>query len=140
MIVRAAPPENVRWLIQQTGLVPALDLRVVEAVDASGRILGQIGAERWTDGAVMLHWAVAEPIALRMLLPEVARWIFVQGGRRVAIGVTPGDNGRALRLAKRIGFHELARIRDGPRPGVDSVILEMRAEECRWLVPARKVA
>ena len=141
MIVRAAHPSDFAWICQRTGIAPAADMRVIEAVDDSGRTLAQIAAEGWTPNAVRLHIAVDEPIALRDLLRAAAIWIFQQAGKRVAIGVVKGDHARSLRLAKRIGFREVYRVRDGWAEGVDLVALELRKEWCRWHhEPARKVA
>jgi len=46
-------------------------------------------------------------------------------GRRKIIGSTPGDNERALRtIFRKLGFVEIARIKDGWGDGVDMVISE----------------
>ena len=141
MIVRAATPSDYAWICQRTGIAPTADMRVIEAVDSSGRIVAQIAAEGWTPNACRVHIAVDEPIALRDLLREAALWLFVQAGRRVAIAVIKSDHARSLRLSKRIGMREVYRVRDGWEQGVDLVALELRKEWCRWQhESARKVA
>lgn len=141
IIVRAALPDEYGWLCERTGIAPTADMRVIQSCTVDGRILAQIAAEGWTPNAVRLHVAIDSPIALRSLLREAARWIFVQAGRGVAIGVIKADNSRSLRLAKRIGFREVYRLADGWAKDVDLVTLELRREWCRWhYEPERKVA
>jgi hypothetical protein len=133
MIVRAAPRDHYRWIVERTGLEETAGMRVVEAVADSGRILAQIAGTGWTPNAVMIHIAVEEPMALRQLLHAAAVWIYEQARREVVLGLIAADNRRSLRLAKHIGMREVYRVKDGHKQGVDLVALEMRREDCRWL-------
>jgi len=67
------------------------------------------------------------------LLYEVFHYIFITANRETAIGLVNSDNRKALNFDKKIGFKELTRIKDGHKKGVDTVILELRKEQCMWI-------
>lgn len=140
MIVRAARPDEYGWIVERTGLEPTARMRVIEAVNDSGRIVAQIAGTNWTPNSVMVHWAVEEPAALRALVPAACEWIYNQAGRGIALGMVAANNDRSMRAARHIGFRELYRLKDGHAPGVDLVAMELRKEGCRWLSAPRKAA
>ena len=51
---------------------------------------------------------------------------------KVIIGAVPGNNEKALKLDRHLGFVDKAYIEDAHADG-DLVILAMRRENCRWL-------
>lgn len=141
MRVRAALPGEYGWLCQSTGYAPASDFRAIVAVDeATGRIEGLVGYDHWMPNSVHMHVRLASP-ACRGLVRAAFEYPFQQVGCGVALGFTPAHCGEGVRLAKRLGFREAYRIREGWAVGVDTVVFEMRREECRWLSSeTRKVA
>ncbi len=87
----------------------------------------------WTWSAVHMHsWIATKGTVSREFLREAARYPF-STGRKVLIGITPGNNAPALKFNSHYGFKETHRITDGCAPGVDMVIQEMRPDDCRWL-------
>ena len=51
---------------------------------------------------------------------------------KVIIGVVPGNNEKALKLDRHLGFKEIADIADAHKDG-NLVLLTMRPEYCKWL-------
>ena len=136
--VRIAPPENMGWICRRAGVRPEAGLGVLEAVDESGRILGQVGFNGWTPNSVCLHIALDSPAALRSLLAVGFDETFKRVG--IAYAAVLSTNPRSLRLTRHLGFREVFRARDAWSPGVDVIWHEMRREECRYLRRERKVA
>ena len=133
MIVRAAPREHHRWLIDRAGTVPSSGFRAIEAVDSSGRILGMVGYDGWTPNSVVASIALESPAALRRLLGPAFRYPFVEAGRGVLLSVVREDNHKSRRLVEHLGFTAVHTIENGWDHGVGLVVYEMRLEECRWL-------
>lgn len=109
--------------------------RGISAVDKNRRLLGVIGFDYWTPSSVQMHVWYASPMALRggVFLKEAFTYAFVTNKRKVAFGVIPSDNEKALKFIWHVGFKEVARLKDGWDVGTDMVINEMRPEFCRWL-------
>ena len=49
------------------------------------------------------------------------------------LGAVIGTNQEALDLDLHLGFRQIAVLRDHWAVGVDTVLLEMRREDCRWI-------
>lgn len=94
----------------------------------------------WTPNSVQMHVAIDTPIAGRHLLVPAFEYPFTQGGCGLVTGLIAANNARSIKLAKRLGFRQAHRIKDGWSVGVDLILHEMTRDECRWLRPARKVA
>jgi hypothetical protein len=99
-----------------------------------GEIHAMTGYDFWTPNAVQMHIWIKHPEAYlsKEFIQECFGYPF-GSGRNLVIGVTPGDNERALEFNRKIGFKEAHRIKDGWSLGTDMVIQEMRRDECRWL-------
>jgi RimJ/RimL family protein N-acetyltransferase len=133
--------EATEWLYDRTLCDIGPCLRMVEAVSASGHILGVVGFTAWTASSAQLHIAIDEPICIRALTRRACDYFFNELGMAVVVGLTPANNPAALRLRKGIGFRTTGAIRDGWARGVDLLIGEMRAADCRCLQrPTRKKA
>ena len=90
--------------------------------------------DSWSGGACLGHIAIDDPFVLRRGFLECAfDFVFNYANRLVMMGLTPGDNDKALNFNRKIGMKEVYRIKDGYEPGIDYVLQEMRKDECRWL-------
>ena len=86
--------------------------------------MGAVGLDGWTPTSVVAHWWIKHPRCLLPLWHELQAYLARHGKCKI-IGMTPGDNVRALRMIfNRLGWHEIARIRDGWDKGVDIIISE----------------
>lgn len=110
------------------------EFRALKAVK-DGKVLGIIGLDYWTPAAVQMHVWIGSPAALRggIFLREAFRYAFHTNGRKVAFGIIPSDNEKALKFIWNVGFTEIARLKDGWDVGTDMVINEIRPGNCRWL-------
>lgn len=132
MTVRAATSEEFAYLTERTGYVPGSGFRAI-VQEVGGRVVGLVGFDGWTPGAVWMHVAVDVPGACRGLLRESFCYAFEQAGRSLALGMVRASNAPSRRLAERLGFSECGRLRDAWSVGEDVVLLEMRREDCRWI-------
>jgi RimJ/RimL family protein N-acetyltransferase len=71
------------------------------------------------------HWMT------RDFLKKVFDYPFNTLKLKVIIGTVAGNNKKALRLDRHLGFKDVATIPDAHDEG-DLVILEMRPEYCKW--------
>jgi RimJ/RimL family protein N-acetyltransferase len=71
------------------------------------------------------HWAT------KSFLKAVFHYPFNILKLKVIIGTVAGNNEKALRLDRHLGFRDVAIIPDAHDEG-DLVILEMRPEYCKW--------
>lgn len=138
--MRVQASSNFEWLVQRTGCELTARAKAIEAVDTHGRIHGMVALDLWTVSAAHMHVALDSAAGSRALLRPAFEWLFVQGGRSLALGVIRASNLKSLRLAKHLGFRDLTRIRNGWAEGEDMCLLQMRKEECRWLQPPQKKA
>ena len=87
--------------------------------------------DNWTPNSVCVHSYVPEPRYLtKGFLREMFRYPF--SNVDFVLGVTPGDNTRALAFNKRIGFTEAYRLPSGFARGVDQVFQVMSYKDCRY--------
>lgn len=127
-------PEDHWLLCEEIEYIPTPSLQVLAVVDVEDDMItevhGMIGMDNWTTNSVHVHIVVKSPLATRMLARACFDYV-TENGRNVFIGIVPGDKEKALRLNKAFGFKEVYRVKDGNEPGVDTVIMEMRADEFR---------
>lgn len=123
------------WVRQRTGAILTEDTTGIVAMDkATGRVLAAVVLDTWSGSSVQAHIVIERPIVLRHGLFElVSDYVYRQAGCLTIAGVVPADNEKALKLDRHLGFKEVGRIHDGYAPGVDSVIMEMRRSDCRFL-------
>lgn len=107
---------------------------VVALDDRTGRFLGAVVCEDWTETMCSCHILLADTFkALRAgLHKELANYVFVQAKRLKVIGLVPAKNTRAQKLNKHFGFTELFRIEDGYKVGEDYIVMEMKKENCPY--------
>ncbi len=110
---------------------PSIRFKAIVLME-EGKILAAAGYDHWTPNAVQMHIWIPERLS-KLFVREAFRYPFEIGNKGLVIGVTPGDNTRALELNRHVGFREVYRIVDGWTLGTDMVIQEMRRDECRWL-------
>lgn len=120
---RAVTPDDHAEFTAQTHYFPTAMFGGIVAYTDKG-IMGVVGLDSWTPTTVMAHWYIKNPRCIMPLWNEVTHYLAIHGRRKI-IGSTPGDNVRALRMIfGKLGFVEIARIKDGWGDGVDIVISE----------------
>ena len=87
--------------------------------------------DNWTPNSVCVHSYIPEPRYLtKGFLREMFRYPF--SNVDWVIGVTPGDNEKALAFNKRIGFAVRDRLPNGFARGIDTVYQVMHHSTCRY--------
>lgn len=125
LTVRAAPLEHYPWLLDRIALPYSADMRAIEAVDDEGRIWGMVGYTNWTPNSVRMHLS-AEPYCWRPLIRPAFEYPFQTRG--LVLVQLPAHASHGVSIAKRLGFKETHRIRDGFAVGDDLIILEKHKE------------
>lgn len=122
------------WVKQNIGCVLCEDTQGLIIRDTQeGEIKGALLSDNWTPNACQAHIYVNNPILLRKALPLFFGHIFKEAGRNIVYGITPANNEKALKLAKHIGFEQLAVLKDGYSEGVDFVLSRITSDKCRWV-------
>lgn len=85
----------------------------------------------WTPNSVCLHSWIPNPHHLtRGFLADVFRYAF--SNVDWALGITPGDNEKALAFNRRLGFTVRDRLPNGFARGVDTVYQVMFHNTCKY--------
>ena len=124
---RAMVPSDYEEFTRETSYHPGPQFGGIVAWFWNGQrnvIMGMVGLDGWTPTSVMAHWFIRHPRCILPLWGELLGYLTLHGKRKI-IGSTPGNNARALRMIfNKLGFREIARIKDGWDSGVDIVISE----------------
>lgn len=132
MIVRQMDPDRFGWIAERARLVIGPGFRAIEAVDGD-RTVGAVAFDGWTPNSVSMHIALDSPIALRGLVRKGFGIAFRQCKKEIATCLVLSSNVRSRRLVEHLGFREVFRGRNYWTKGVDMLLYEMRADECRYL-------
>ena len=135
MIFRPLNIKDDWWYMIEGGSPPVLcaNTQGIVAVE-KGKIWAMVVMDSWSHNSVQVHMRITNPLVLRHgLMEECSRHIHIVADRQIIIGLVPGDNSKALKLNRHIGYTEVHRIKDGHALGVDTVIMELRAADNRWL-------
>lgn len=120
---RAMTLEDVYTFCHEVGFYPDGQFGGIVAFH-DDKVMGMVGFDDWTKTSVRLHWFIKQPRCLMPLWREVVTYLD-QHGRKKAVGMTPSDNIKALRMIFRhLGFVEVGRIKDGYDEGIDLIISE----------------
>ncbi len=115
------------WMHRRTRLPWSSDLRCIASMRDDGSIACAVGYNAWTMSSCWMHVAFDNEHSLTRELWRVAfRYPLVDCGMEAVYGLTPKALPEALAMNERLGFRRIAET-------VDSVMYEMRADECRWL-------
>lgn len=133
-MIIASTEEHIAEFFEATKYRPTDLFRAISLVTEEDGLQAIVGYDFWTLNAVQMHVWIKHPEAYlsKEFIQEAFAFPF-NSGRNLVIGVTPGDNTRALEFNRKIGFLETYRVKDGWSLGTDMVIQEMRRENCRWL-------
>ena len=81
------------------------------------------------------HILILNPMVLRSdFIGVCCEFVFETKGRDVMYGMVPGNNEKAMKFNRHIGFTEKCRFEGAFQKGVDYVIMELRKENCKYLL------
>lgn len=125
MTTRVLTPAEIQAVGQTLSYYPTGNARGL------GNGTASILFDNWTKNSVCVHSHIPEPRFLtKGFLSDMFRFPFSHVDW--IIGVTPGDNTKALAFNVRIGFEVVYRLPDGFARGVDTVFQTMHYSQCRY--------
>lgn len=141
MIWMAAEERHIDLIRDRIDLLEVEDAKGI-ACELNGEILCVCMMDTWLENSVQMHIVIENPICLKnyALLVEAFNYVFNTSDRGVALAVVASDNKKSLRFVTRIGFNEIATIKDGHKVGVDTILFEMRKENCMWISHKQEAA
>jgi RimJ/RimL family protein N-acetyltransferase len=126
--------EEWQWMKDRTALLFCEDTQGIVAYRETGKIAAICIFDTWTPSSVNVHLSIDDPLAIKHgLFTEVAVHGYIRGGKRRFFGLVPANNEKAIRLNKKIGFHEVTRVPDALDDGVDYIVMRLNKEDCKWL-------
>lgn len=122
------------WVTNKVPLLLLPDMTSILAVDSdTGKRLACCVMDTWTKTSCQIHFMICNPMVLRHgFFQEISRFVFDTSKRLKMIGLIPSDNEKALKMDRKIGFVEVARIKDAHDVGVDCVVMELTRENCNF--------
>ncbi len=107
----------------------------IMAIDAdTNTTVGACLADSFTKTTAQCHIIVTNPLVLRHGMLETAcDWAFNDRGLKAVYGWVPGDNLKAIKLNKHMGWQVKATFEDGYAEGVDLILMECTRANCRFI-------
>ena len=102
-------------------------------IEKDGKIIAGVIYENWNQVSIWCHIAIEGRLTKKFLW-IIFHYPFKQIGAKKIIVPVSGGNEKSLRLVKKMGFVEEARIKDA-RPDGDMVFLVLDREKCRFTEP-----
>ena len=128
-------PTDWGWVKEQTNVLRVEDTTGIVGIDLEkNETVAACVMDSWTDNSCLAHLMITTPMVFRHdFLQECADYFFNVAKLKYVFGLVPGDNHKALKLNKRLGFKEKSRLKDAWADGVDYVLLELTKETCTML-------
>jgi hypothetical protein len=115
------------------GLLYVEDVRGIVAI-RNGRIGGMHIFDHWTRASCVVHLIISDRrVLVEGFLEEAWGWVFGGAKRAKVYSYINTDNVPSMRIAKRIGVTEVARLVDSECFGVDQIIFETTKESCGYV-------
>lgn len=132
--VQFNPHRHGHWVKKIIKPLFTEDTRGIVAERKDGSPAGAVILDSWTENSVQGHLGAETPIVWKAgLHKEAFKYVFEIADRKVFLGLTPADKKAAIKFNLKVGFIEIARIKDGFSDGIDYILFEMRKENCRYL-------
>jgi hypothetical protein len=115
------------WMHKRNKLPWSSDLRVMAAMREDGSIASAVGFNAWALQSCFMHVAFDNTHGLtRDLWRAAFKYPFIECGMAAVYCLIYQNNDEALSLVKKLGYREIVQT-------VDSVMFEMKFDECRWI-------
>lgn len=133
------PPNHYVWMEQHSPnkvtrdfvAIGAMDEAHTEKCDICGgihpRIVGMVGYSDWTKNRCIMHFALTSPVAARALRGPAFEYV-VKAGRKSVVGFLRSTDRFRRGLARKLGFEEVATLKDDYEDGVDLVLVRWEAK------------
>ena len=131
---RLTKPEEWNWFTKRTYATRSSDTQGIVAYDDTDKIVAVTVFDTFTVDSCCVHLAIDNPIVIRRgFLNILFEHAFIVCDRDRMFASVVGTNKKSINFIKRIGGWEVTRIPDGYAKGVDTVIMRMDRDGCRWI-------
>lgn len=135
--------EDKRMALQFLGahgviLLETSDFNALGRFNAERKLIGVVGYNGFNAKVCSMHSAGDGNWVSREFLRDAFHYPFVTCDVNVIVGTVAGNNARALKFNKHLGFEVLFRLKDGWESGIDMVVMGMSKQSCRWLTQEQK--
>ena len=139
---RAVTLEDWPWIVERMHLLLCEDMKGIVAVNEdNGLRVGAIVFDHWTHNSVFVHICIDNSMLLRHgFVEEGFEYGFVTADRGKMFAQIDSNNVKSIKICKHLGFREIATLKDSVMDGMDSIILELYREDCKYLSPAQREA
>jgi hypothetical protein len=128
-------PSDWGWVNQQVGIKRCEDTGGIMAIDSTtNSTVGACIMDNWTNNSVQCHFMISSPMVLKHgFLEDCFDFMFNVGNVSRIYGLVPGNNFKALKFNKHMGFTVKAVMEEAYEVGIDYILLEMKKDNCRFL-------
>jgi len=124
--------EPWQWFKERTHVIRCEDTTGIIAYDERG-IQGMCVADSFSVDSCNVHFCIPNPMSIRAgIFTIFADYIFDVRGVKRMFGLVPDNNEKAIRLDKKLGFREVARVPDAISDGVGYVVMRIDRDANRW--------
>ena len=113
----------VFWVQDTIGIVAYRDGGIAAAALIDNRV----------NNSAQMHIVIEDPIVIRHGFFEAMFNTAFGETRKFLFGNVSSLNEKIIKLAKHVGFTEIARLEDARDVGDDMVVLRLRREDCKYL-------
>jgi hypothetical protein len=114
-------------------ITPSKDLKFLGRVGADNQLLGAMAYTGFNGRTCSVHAVGNGNWVSRKFIRAAFEYPFITCNMVQLFGPVPGNNERALKFNRHVGFEVLTRIRYGWDDKTDLVIMGMHKSQCRWL-------
>jgi RimJ/RimL family protein N-acetyltransferase len=137
VIVASDTPEHKKalwqFLVAHGVTIPiSSDFEAIGRLNSGGHLIAVVGYNGFNGRMCNIHVAGIGNWMSRNLIKNAFHFPFVQRGVRHIFATIAVNNPRSLRLNRRLGFRDILRIPDGYDIGIDTIVLKLSSEECKW--------
>jgi RimJ/RimL family protein N-acetyltransferase len=139
MIVTAHSQEDFRLFFdfmwaRGVNIRASTDLQFLGHVGSDGELIGAVAFNAFDGRTCAIHVAGSNNFWInREFLKATFEYPFNDCDLVEIYGPVPGNNYKAIRLNKHLGFDTLRRVRHGWDKDTDLIIMVMNKSQCRWL-------
>ena len=109
------------------------DFNALGRLGADGKLMGVVAFNSFNGKLCSMHCAGNGNWVSRAFIKAVFHYPFITCGKNYITITVAGDNLKSVKFVRHMGFRVMHRLRDGWDDGVDTVVLMMTRQECRWL-------
>lgn len=120
--------EDWAWANSHIGIQRVEDTSGIMAIDTeTGNTVGACIFDNWTDNSVQTHFILGSPMVLRHGFLDVCyKFVFKAMRRRYMYGLVPGNNTKAIKLNRHMGWTVKTVLPEAYADGIDYLLMELK--------------